>query len=99
MSPHVVLTISIKTTFLFINFESLYLSADLGSGHHLRCRIGDFNTFREVLDVSSEWMVKGEELTMLVKRRKLATTLQPSEHHTCLAYWAWELPVNTPPAE
>ena len=44
-------------------------------------------------------MVKREELTMLVKQRKLATPLQPSEPHSCLAYWAWELPVNTPRAE
>jgi hypothetical protein len=57
------------------------------------------NPFPEVLDVSSEWMVKREELTMLVKRRKLVTPLQPSEPHNCLAYWAWELLVNTPRAE
>jgi hypothetical protein len=99
MSPLVFLTISNKTTFLFIIFESLYLSMDLGTGHYLRCRVGDLNPFPKVLDVSSEWMVKREELTMLVKRRKLATPLQPSEPHSCLAYWAWELPVNTPRAE
>ena len=75
MSPLVFLTISNNTTFLFIIFESLYLSMDLGTGHHLRCRVGDLNPFPEVLDISSEWMVKREELTMLVKRRKLATPL------------------------
>jgi len=99
MSPHVILTISNKTTFVVINFESLYLSTDLGTGHHLRCRVSDSNTFREVLDVSSEWMVRREESTMLVERRELATLLQPIEPHSFLAYWAWELPVNTPPAE
>ena len=45
------------------------------------------------------WMVPSPELTMLVKRRKLATPLQPSEPRSCLAYWAWELPINTPRAE
>jgi hypothetical protein len=36
---------------------------------------------------------------MFVERRILATLLQPNEHKTFLAYWAWELPVNTPGAE
>ena len=36
---------------------------------------------------------------MFVERRKLATLLQPDELQSCLAYWAWELPVNTTAAE
>jgi hypothetical protein len=44
-------------------------------------------------------MVKREELSMLVERRKLATLLQPNELQCCLAYWAWELPMDTPGAE
>src|SRR5579859_1188372 len=36
---------------------------------------------------------------MFVKRRELATVLQPGEHHRCLAYWARQLPVNIPPTE
>jgi hypothetical protein len=44
-------------------------------------------------------MVKREELSMFVKRRILTTLLQPNELQSCLAYWAWELSVNTPGAE
>jgi hypothetical protein len=44
-------------------------------------------------------MVKREELSMLVERQKLATLLQPNELQSCLAYRAWELPVDTPGAE
>jgi hypothetical protein len=75
MSPLVFLTIYNKTTFLFIIFESLYLSMDLVTDHHLRCRVCELNPFPEVLDISSEWMVKREELTILVQRRKLANPL------------------------
>ena len=99
MSPLVFLTISNKTTFLFIIFESLYLSTDLSTSHHLRYRVSDLNPFPKVLNVSPKCMVKMEELTMLVEQRKLATPLQPTEPHSCLAYWAWELPVNTPHIE
>jgi hypothetical protein len=41
-------------------------------------------------------MDKREKLTMFVERRILATLLQPNEPQTFLAYWAWELSVNTP---
>jgi hypothetical protein len=92
------LTISHKTTF-FIGHESIYLSMNLGTSHHPRCRVCHFDTFHKFLDVFSEWMVKREELTMSVERRILATLLQPNEHHTFLAYWAWELPMNTPGAK
>jgi hypothetical protein len=44
-------------------------------------------------------MIKREELPMFIKRRILATLLQPNEPKTFLAYWAWILPVNTPSAE
>jgi hypothetical protein len=44
-------------------------------------------------------MLKREELSMFIERRILATLLQPNEQQSCLAYWAWELPVNTPGAE
>jgi hypothetical protein len=44
-------------------------------------------------------MVKREELSMFVKRRILTTLLQPNELQSCLAYWAWELSMNTPGAE
>jgi hypothetical protein len=40
-------------------------------------------------------MVKREELSMFVERRILATLPQPNELQSCLAYWAWELPMNT----
>ena len=63
--------------------------------HHPRCRVCHFDTFRKVLDVLSEWMVRREELMMPVKRRILATLLQPNEPHNFLAYWAGELLVDT----
>jgi len=44
-------------------------------------------------------MVNREELSVLVKQRILATLRQPDEPHSCLAYWARELPVHTPAAE
>jgi len=40
-------------------------------------------------------MVKREELSIFVERRRLATLPQPNELQSCLAYWAWELPMNT----
>jgi hypothetical protein len=82
------LTISCKTTFFFIPLESIYLSMNLGTGHHLQWRIYHYDTFHEVLDVLSERMVKREELSMFVERRILATHLQPDEPQSCLAYWA-----------
>jgi hypothetical protein len=42
---------------------------------------------------------KREELSMFVERTILATLLQPNELQSCLAYWAWELPVNIPGTE
>ena len=57
------------------------------------------DTFRKVLDVTSEWMVNREELSVLVEQRILATLRQLDEPHSCLAYWARELPVHTPATE
>jgi hypothetical protein len=89
------MTISHKTIVLLIEDESIYLSMNLGTSHDLRCGIYHYDTFRKVFDVSSECMLKTEELLMFVERRILATLLQPNELQSCLAYWAWELPVNT----
>jgi hypothetical protein len=44
-------------------------------------------------------MIKREKLSMFVERRILATLMQPNELQSCLAYWAWELLVNTPAAK
>jgi hypothetical protein len=44
-------------------------------------------------------MVKREELSMFVERRILLTVLQPNEHQSRLAYWARELPMDTPAAK
>src|SRR6185369_5318591 len=65
----------------------------------IRGKVQHFNTFREVLLIASEWMVKREELSMFVERRIFSTLSQPYEHQSCLAYWARELSVNTPAAE
>ena len=65
----------------------------------MRGRVQNFDTFREVLLIASEWMVKREELSMFVERRIFPTLPQPYEHQSCLAYWARELSVNTPAAE
>jgi len=65
----------------------------------MRWRVSYFNTFCKVLLISSEWMVKREELSMFVERRILATLPQPNEHQSCLAHWARKLPVNTPATE
>jgi hypothetical protein len=92
-------TISNKTTVLFINLESLYLDKDVGGALDLRNGVGDLNMFREVLFISSQFMVLGQELTMFVKRRILDTLGQPGEHHICLSCWTRELLVNTPHAE
>jgi hypothetical protein len=92
-------TISHKTTFFLIDHESIYLSMNLGTSHHPWCRFCQYDTFYKVLNVLSEWMVKRQKLSMFVERRILATLLQPNEPQTFLAYWAWELPVNTPYAE
>ena len=91
--------IFLSTIFLWIDHESIYLSMNLGTSHLLRFRVGHLDTFREVLGVLFECIVKREELSMLVERRKLATLLQPNELQSCLAYRAWELPVDTPGAE
>jgi hypothetical protein len=88
MSPHVFLTISRKTTFFFIPLQTIYLHMNLSTGHHLRWRICHHDTFREVLRVLSERMVKRKELSMFVKRRILATLLQPDEPQSGLTYWA-----------
>jgi hypothetical protein len=72
---------------------------NMGTSHLLRFRVDHLDTFREVLGVLSECMVKREELSMLVKRRKLLTLLQPNELQSFFAYQAWELPVDTPGAK
>jgi hypothetical protein len=79
--------------------ESLYLGKDFDGAPNLWIGVGDLNTFREVLFISSQFMVLGQELMMFVERRILATLGQPGEHHICLACWARELPMNTPRAE
>jgi hypothetical protein len=75
MRPHMLLTISHETTSFFVGHESIYLSMNLGTSHHVRWGIIHYDTFREVLDVLSECMVKREELLMFVERRVLATLL------------------------
>jgi hypothetical protein len=92
------LTISHKTAFL-IDHESIYLFMNHSTSHHMGLRVYHYDTFSKVLNVSSKWVVKGEELSMLIEQQKLSTFLQPNESQTFLAYWAWELPMNTPGAE
>ena len=60
--------IFLSTIFLWIDHKSIYLSMKLGTSHLLRFRVGHLDTFREVLGVLSECMVKREELSMLVER-------------------------------
>jgi ubiquinone biosynthesis protein Coq4 len=81
-------TISHKTIILLIDDESIYLSMNLGTSHDLWCGVCHYDTFRKVLDVSSECMLKREELSMFVEQRILATLLQPNELQSRLAYWA-----------
>jgi hypothetical protein len=52
---------------------------NLGTSHLMRFRVDHLDIFREVLGVLSECMVKREELSMLIERRKLPTLLQPNE--------------------
>ena len=85
--------------FLVIDLESVKLSTNHGTNHHLGCRAFNYYIFRKVLDVSSESMVKTKKLLMFVERRILATLCQPNEHQRSLAYWAWEPPMNTPATE
>jgi hypothetical protein len=99
MSPHMLLTISHEPTIFCIDPESIYLIMNLGTSHHLWCRVCNHDTFSKVLDVSSEWMLNREELSMFIERRILATLLQPNELQSCLAYGAWELAVHTPHAK
>jgi hypothetical protein len=73
------LTISHKTMFLVIDLESIYLSTNRGTGQYLWCRVCNYGTFGKVLHVSSECMVKREELSMFVERRKIATLSQPKD--------------------
>ena len=84
MSPHIMLIIPFETINSFLGHESLYLIMNLSS-EHLRLRIYHYDTFPKVLNVMPEWMVNREELTVLVKRRILATLLEPDELHTILA--------------
>jgi hypothetical protein len=60
------LTISHKTT-SFDGHKSIYLSMNLGTTLDVWFWVSHYDTFRKVLDVLSEWMVKREELTMLVE--------------------------------
>ena len=65
----------------------------------MRRRFQNFDTFREILLIASEWMVKREELSMFIERRIFSTLPQPYEHQSCLTYWARKLSVNTPATE
>jgi hypothetical protein len=55
---------------------------NLGTSHNMGLRVCHYNTFGKVLDVFSKWVVKGEELSMLAERRKLATHLQQNVMRT-----------------
>jgi hypothetical protein len=67
MSPHVFLTIPHKTITFLIGHESIYLSMNLNTSHHMQWRVFHYDIFCKVLDVLSEWMVKREELMMFVE--------------------------------
>jgi len=60
------LAISHKTT-CFIDLESIYLRMKRGTYHHWRCKVCNYDTFREALNVSSKWMDSKEELSMFVE--------------------------------
>jgi hypothetical protein len=74
-----VLAVSHEATTCFFLYESIYPSMNLGTGHHLRCRLCHYDTFHKVHGVLHEWMVGREELTMFVERRILATLLEPNK--------------------
>jgi hypothetical protein len=48
------LTISEKPVASFFDNETFYLSMYRGGSHHLRCRVCNYDTFREILDIFSE---------------------------------------------
>jgi hypothetical protein len=50
MCPHMLLTISHKTT-LCIGHEPIYLLTNFGTSHRCRWAVFHYNTFRKVLDV------------------------------------------------
>jgi hypothetical protein len=50
MGPHMLLTISHKTTF-WIDHETMYLLTNFGTSHHCRWAVCHYDTFRKVLDV------------------------------------------------
>jgi hypothetical protein len=72
-------TIPHETNSIFLGDKTIYLSKNLGASHLLWFRVCHYDTFRKVLNVSSECMVRRVELSMFVERGKLATTLQPNE--------------------
>ena len=74
LSPGMFFAISHKTTCI-IDLESIYLSMKHDTRQHLWCRFCNYDTFREVLNVSSEWMVNRKELSMFVKRSIFAPFL------------------------
>jgi hypothetical protein len=98
MSPEMLLTVSLKAT-LWFDHETIYVLTNHGTGLDRRCKVCHRDTFGKVLDVSSEWMVKRQELSVFVERRVLATLRQPIELKVFLAYWAWALPLDTPAAK
>ena len=67
LSPGMQLTVSHITIFFFIELVGLYLGMNHGTCHEGRWRVIDFPTFHEVLLVLSKWMVKREELSVLVE--------------------------------
>jgi hypothetical protein len=84
MCPHMFLTISHKTTF-WIGHETIYLLMNFGTSHHCRWAICHYDTFRKVLDIWVEWMVRREKLSMFIEWRIFATLLQPNESKSFLA--------------
>jgi hypothetical protein len=50
MCPHMLLTISHKTTFC-IGHEPIYLLTNFGTSHRCRRAVCHYDTFRKVLDV------------------------------------------------
>ena len=74
LSPGMFFAISHETTCI-IDLESIYLSMKHVTRQHLRCKLCNYDTFLEVLSVSSKWMVSRKELSMFVKRRILTPFL------------------------
>ena len=56
----------------------------------MRGKVQNFDTFREVLLIASEWMVKSEELSMLL----LINSIENTELVFCLRYVSFHLILN-----